>query len=153
MVTLDNIRSVIAAAAPLDPDVDGVLERADGDWVVRYPDLDVEMEFDADTQRFALSANLDTVDPELRLEVYTTLLSYSLLWRDTGGIGMALDASGTVVQQMILFAPEVTADLLGTVLPNFVVKARLLRTYIGNGGQSKPTPKMDDTSFLNAIRV
>ncbi len=134
MASSEQIGSLIEAAGPRDHDIEAVVQLPEGDYVVHYDDLEVTLTFEAETDRLVLSADLGDAPRNKRLAVYTTLLNYSLLWRDTGGVHIALTADGTAVQLLTLFGSEVTLDLLDTVLRNFAVKARLMRAYIITGG-------------------
>ena len=82
--------------------------------------------------------------------MHETLLTYALLWRDTGGVAAALTADGTVVVLLTLYAAEVTADLLATVLANFAERARLLHTYVARGGEE---PQATDALATVGIRI
>lgn len=142
MASIEQMRETIVTVGPASADIEGILERGEGEWLLRYPDIDVALEFDADSNRLVVSAELDEPAPENRLEVYTSLLNYSLLWRDTGGVYAAMTAGGVPMLFLPLFGDEVTAELLGTVLENFKTKARLLRTYIAQPGEQQTAEGM-----------
>jgi hypothetical protein len=134
MASSEQVGSIIESVGPRDHNLEGIVQRDDGEYVVHYDDLEVTLEFEADTDRLVISAELGDAPRDKRLAVYTTLLNYSLLWRDTGGVHMALTADGIVVQTLTLSGSEITVDLLDTVLRNFAAKARLMRTYVATGG-------------------
>ena len=149
MASSEQIGSIIESVGPRNHDIEEVVQLPEGDYVVHYDDLDVTLAFDAETDRLVMSADLGQAPRDKRLTVYTTLLNYSLLWRDTGGVHMALTADGTAVQALTLSGAEVTLDLLDTVLRNFAVKARLMRAYVRTGGGETPA----DTLMPHALRV
>ena len=152
MASPEQIGSLIEAVGPRDQDIEGVVQLPGGDYVVHYDDLEVTIVSEAATDRLVMSADLGEAPRDKRLAVYTTLLNYSLLWRDTGGVHMALTADGTVVQLLALSGTEVTLDLLDTVLRNFAVKARLMRAYVvTGGGAGNESPR--DTLMPLGLRV
>jgi hypothetical protein len=149
MASSEQIGSIIESVGPRNHDIEEVVELRENEFVVRYNDLEVTLEFEAETDRLVLSAEIGEAPPDKRLAVYTTLLNYSLLWRDTGGVHMALTADGAAVQLLTLFGSEVTADLLDTVLRNFAVKARLMHAYVKTGGGET----LVDTLMPHGLRV
>jgi hypothetical protein len=134
MVSAAEIGSVVESIGPRDHDIEEVVSLTDGEYVVRYDDLDVTLEFEAETDRLVLSAELGAAPSDKKTAVYTTLLNYSLLWKDTGGVHMALTADDVVVQMASLTGSEVNADRLIALLRNFAEKARLFRNYVQTGG-------------------
>jgi hypothetical protein len=149
MASSEQIGSIIESLGPRNHDIEEVVELRENEFVVRYNDLEVTLEFESETDRLVLSAEIGEAPPDKRLAVYTTLLNYSLLWRDTGGVHMALTADGAAVQLLTLFGSEVTLDLLDTVLRNFAVKARLMHAYVRTGGGETPA----DMLMPHALRV
>jgi hypothetical protein len=139
MAGAEQVAAIIESLGPRDHAIEGIIQRGDGEYVVDYDDLEVTLEFETETDRLVLLADLGQAPRDKRLAVYTTLLNYSLLWRDTGGVHMALTVDGEVMQMVTLAGAELTADLLDTVLRNFAAKARLMRAYVGSGG-SEDTP-------------
>lgn len=149
MASAEQMREMIVTAGRASADIEGILERASDEWLLRYPDIDVTVEFDADGNRLVLSAELDQPASEDRLEVYATLLNYSLLWRDTGGVYAAMTAGGTLTLLLPLFGDEVTAELLAAVLENFKAKARILSICIAQPGEQQ----IAETSTENTMNV
>jgi Tir chaperone protein (CesT) family len=138
MVTGLDIGSLIVSLGPREPDIAEIAQLRDREFIVRYDDILVTLELAEEIDRLIFSAEIGSAPPERRLAVYTTLLNYSLLWQDTGGVQMALTADGTVVQLLTLFGAEITPDLLPIVLRNFTANARLMRGYVVTGGPLQP---------------
>jgi len=74
----------------------------------------------------------------MQLSVYETLLCYNLLWKDTGGVKMALSGpGGELVLLYELFVSELALNELQTVLSNFVSIAQVWGVYVtGEGNES-----------------
>jgi hypothetical protein len=134
MASTEQVASIMRAIGPKDLDIADVIEIGEGEYVVSYDDLNVTLEFEAETDRLVFSAELGEAPADKRSEVHTTLLNYSLLWRDTGGVHMALTADGIAVQMLTLFGSELSDDRVNTVLRNFADKARQIRNYVVTGG-------------------
>lgn len=130
MAHLEDIAGIIAAVGPEIPEVEGVLMRASDEWLLRFADIDIAIEFGADTDRLVLSAELGEVPLARRLDVFTALMTYSLLWRDTGGLYVGLANGRVPILLLSLAGGEVTSELMVTVLQGFTTRARILRTFV-----------------------
>lgn len=149
-MTSASVNELLAAVGPNLPDVEGVLQRGEDEWLVRFPDIDVALEFDEASKRLMLSADLDRPAPGNHVAVYEALMGYTLLWRETGGVAAALSAEGVVVILLTLYAAELDQALLATVLGNFAERARLLKTFVAQGGEA---PEERNALFTTAIRI
>ncbi len=135
MANAEQIASIIESIGPRDSDIDSVRQLSPNEFVVDYGDIDVMLEFDAELDQLVFSAEVGQAPQDRKLAVYTTLLNYSLLRSDTGGVYMALTAGGAAVQLLAISAAEITgAPFFETVLQNFTAKARLMRGYVVTGG-------------------
>lgn len=152
MNILEAVSAMLQEIAPADETIVAVLQIADDGWVVTYnDDLDVELEFDTGSNRIVLSSYLGEPSDERRLSVCETLMMYSTMWRDTGGVCMGLTGpGGGVVMMADLAASETTGELLLSVLSNFAQKARLWREFVEKGGSGQSA---SDDSLLHTIRV
>lgn len=104
-----------------------------GCWIMQAgPELAVQLESADSPARLVISARLGTVSGPSTLAVFETLLSYNLLWRETGGLKMALDEARQELQLLLEMPLQVDAHYrLATVLGNFVELAGTWRGYLG----------------------
>lgn len=130
MLTTNSLNKTIADIGPALPELISIVMRGDDEWLIRYPDLDITLEFDAATQRIMLSIELSTVDAMVKAETLTRLLHYSYLWRDTGCVYFSLNAALRPVLMVPLFAEEVTTEMLANVVAHMVEKSRAWRMVI-----------------------
>lgn len=81
--------------------------------------------------RLVLSATLGRPMSEQRMSVLETLLSYNLLWEETGGGRMAINgAEGEAVLIYDLHGENLSPALLGTVITNLSKLAEMWRDYV-----------------------
>ena len=114
-----DLQAVMRDVGPMDDDIGAVLHLTDGRWLVRYADIDVELEHDEATKRVMFSTLIAPVPAERGVEILQALLLYSMAWQETGGIRMALNGIGGAVVQMVdVFAADVDAKLVATVARN-----------------------------------
>ena len=104
--------------------------------------MDVEVENLTDTGHAALSSVIGTPAETERLRVYEAMLIYGMLWRDNGGVHMALtEPKGALMQLAEIPAFDLTQGEFAAVIKNFVEKAviwrSLLEPEVSGGGASK----------------
>ena len=134
-----SLDSLLAEIGPRDPDIMEALRLEDDLWVVRFENVDIEIERDAETDRFVLSTDVGPVAAERQAKIYETLLVYNLLWRETGGVRMGLaEADGPVRQFVGLHASEVDAERLSLVLHNLKERTLVWRKLLE--GEKQPGP-------------
>jgi hypothetical protein len=135
MTDMRDIQETMVDVGKLDESVLEILQISDDCLVARYEDVDVEVEFDAASGRILLSTEIATPTPDKRLEIYETLLNYSLLWQETGGVRMALAGRGGPAIQMVdLETAGLRPDLLRTVLANLVDRTIIWRAFFASDG-------------------
>jgi hypothetical protein len=136
-----RIAALLLDAARLEREILEVTETGPESWSVRFEDADIELEHDADAGRLYLSTEAGIVKAIDRAAIYEAMLGYNLLWRDTGGVRLALTPDRKVFIVADLTLSELSAELLAAVLPNLITKARLWRAFVGTGGN--PVERVD----------
>jgi hypothetical protein len=103
-----------------------------GSWLATVEgNLPILVEWTDDPGRLVLSAVLGRPTIEQRMAVFETLLSYNLLWEETGGARMAINgAEGKAVLIYDLHGNHLSYVLLGTVLTNFSQLVKMWRDYV-----------------------
>ena len=100
-----------------------------------------------------LSVELGRPAPERRLAVYGSMLSYNLLWPETGGVKMGLGAAdGELVQMVELSTVGLDRERLRTALRGFIEKARIWRRVIAGKppGAADPVARGADDWIVRA---
>ena len=130
MIQTEQIHQLFEELGPASDDVAGVAQTGDNSWAVAYDDdTIVSFEFVAEQDKLVLSIDLGAAEESRRLAVYSALLSYNFLWRETGGVKMALGGDD-LYQLFELNAVGLTLTDLRNVLGNFVEKARAFRSFV-----------------------
>lgn len=157
MTMIDKERmSLILTEAAQRLDVDGLLAIDERDaWFIAFnEDTEIDVELDASGHRVTFQCALGRPDDARRDHLCRTLLQYNYLWRETGGMRMALDgADGNVVQIFDMPSESVDAESVQNVLGNFAQAASAWHEVLSSGGDI-PNPASSTMSGLppGAIR-
>lgn len=128
----ETIELLLQEIGPETPEINAVMQSEEGSWAVEFDDETVVLlDWAEQPNRLVLSSSLGQVRPEMRLKVYETLLSYNLLWQETGGVKTALggpDGEASLLYEM--FVDDLVLADLRTVLLNFAQLTRLWTAYV-----------------------
>ena len=143
MTMIDKERmSLILTEAAKRLDVDGLLAIDDRDaWFIGFNETtEIDVELDASGHRVTFQCALGRPDDARRDHLCRTLLQYNYLWRETGGMRMALDgADGQVVQIFDMPSESVDAESVQNVLGNFAQAAAAWRDMLSRSDDT-PNP-------------
>ena len=106
-MSIPDMDTMMEEVGTLDDSIVACLKTQDGAYAIRFEDLDIFVEVEADRGRVVLSSEIGTPFHARAAEVYETMLSYNLLWRATGGLRMALTGRGGAMTVKIKVAPAV----------------------------------------------
>jgi hypothetical protein len=136
MNSLEALQSLMKLLGPQTPGIDAVVQNEDRTWALQFDDASVVfLEWDEQPPRLVISAELGKIEEGRQLDVMRMLLSYNLLWRDTGGVKFAM--GGPDGGAMLLYewhSGEAVLSELQTVLQNFRDIAGAWRRYVESGG-------------------
>ena len=136
----ETIQLLMQEIGPQTPAIDAVVQHDDGNWALQFEGgAIVLMEYGHEPERLVMSTELGEPAPERRLETCQLLLSYNLLWQETGGLKTAL--GGPEGGAMLLFewfsaAPQLQE--LQQRLEHFCHIAAAWRNYIAHGADLDP---------------
>lgn len=152
-MTRNEIAQLVAEQGLLDDEILAVTEVEPDEWSVRYERFDLAVSYDEASETLTLSASIGRPPEERRLQICELLLSYNLLWRDTGGLRMALAGrGGEAVQMLSIHAAALTARGLAARIAAFSERALAWRILM-----AEPAPSDTDaapSAFLdNHLRV
>jgi hypothetical protein len=142
---VEQVQGLIEALGARNDEIEVITRNGDAQWSVGFDeDTVVTLDLVADQAKLVLSTPLGRPSTEQRLAAYEAMLSYNMLWLETGGVTIGLGgAHGELVQLFELNAADddLTLDLLDVVLVNFAEKARMWRRVIAEGsfGESATT--------------
>lgn len=136
----ETVRQILQSAGPRDDAILEVLQTGDDAWAVRYADVDIDLELEPNTRRLMFSSEIGKLPEGGGEEICRILLTYSLLWRETGGLRMALtEPKGSLVQLVDIHCGDLTAELAVAVLHNLNDRTLLWRDFIA-GDPSEAIP-------------
>ena len=137
------LRDRLIELAKGEASVLSLVQTAEDDFVLRFESgIDVEVENLTDSGHAALSSVVGTPLESERLRVYEAMLIYGLLWRDNGGVHMALTGpAGALVQLAEIQPRDLTQGELMAVIKNFEEKAVVWRDFLAPDAASDPAPQ------------
>jgi hypothetical protein len=151
---LERMQIMMEEIGPSMSEIEAVIQSEEKNWAIQFEDQSIVMlEWTDSPDRVVLSAMLGAASESMQLSVYETLLCYNLLWKDTGGVKMALSGpGGELVLLYELFASNLSLNELQTVLANFVSIAQVWSVYVtGESDQAAPAlPSSLDMLNLSA---
>lgn len=130
--SLERMQIMMEEIGPSMSEIEAVIQSEEKNWAIQFEDQSIVMlEWADQPDRVVLSAMLGAPSEKMQLSVYETLLCYNLLWRDTGGVKMALAGpGGELILLYELHASELNLNELQTVLSNFSRIAQIWSVYV-----------------------
>ena len=142
MSDIARIAQLMNELGPMIDDIEMIQQPEEFEWVVLFEDGTVlEITWDEPETKLTFSvvvANLEAAasegaeeDEDRIPEICTALLTYNFLWRETGGIRMALDhPDGNVLMLLDVFSGDLEVTTLAGISHNFVETARVWRDSV-----------------------
>jgi len=138
-MTNDELRLLFEGLGPVNEEITAILRLSDVLFTVAFEDVEIDIEFDAPTNKLMLSVELGVPPADTALRVYEFLMTYALAWKRTGGLGIALTApGGSLVLTFPLFVADLTSARLSAIVTNLARRATLLKGLIAAGAADKP---------------
>lgn len=152
--TLGEIDLILQEAGPREDGILGVLRIADDRWTIRFEEVDVEVECNSETGRVLFAAVIGPPPPSRARAVYEALLSYTMLWRETGGVRMGLNGpAGEAVQMVELAADELDPALAAVVAGNLAARTLVWRAHLNDDVDDAEHSTSVDPADFNMIRI
>lgn len=151
--SLERMQIMMEEIGPAMPEIDAVIQSEEENWAIQFEDQTiVTLEWADKPDRIVLSAMLGIPSESMQLSIYETLLCYNLLWKDTGGVKMALAGpNGELMLLYDLYMSDLTLNDMQTVLSNFVSIAQVWSVYVtGEEEQTAVMPAPLDMLHLGA---
>ena len=140
---LERMQIMMEEIGPSMPEIEAVIQSEEKNWAIQFDDQSiVTLEWAEKPERVVLTSMLGVPSESMQLSVYETLLCYNLLWKDTGGVKMALSGpGGELVLLYELFTSDLSVNELQTVLSNFVSIAQVWSVYV-TGENDQPATNL-----------
>lgn len=139
----EQLTDRLVQVAPLSNEIVAIDQGEDGTWALGFDDnTQVLMEWASQPERIVLSAAVGVPPPERTAEVLTAALSFTALWRESGGAKLA--KGGDDGELMLI--REIHSDLEGgwdllPVLEHFSHVAAWWHSYVTQpAGNDSPIP-------------
>ncbi len=135
---LERLQIMMEEIGPSLPEIEAVIQSEEKNWAIQFDDQSIVLlEWAESPDRVVLTTMLGTPSESMQVSVYETLLCYNLLWKDTGGVKMALSGpGGELVLMYELFISELALNEFQTVLMNFLSIGQVWAVYVtGESGQ------------------
>lgn len=159
MSDIEQLQLTMKALGPiLQPEL--ISQHSATQWSILFDeDTLIELEYDPQLKQLSLCSALGSPAQDRLLSTLQASLVYNFLWKNTGGIVLALNApDGELMQLYQLALDEYDTQLLCSVIANFAEKAATWRKLLAAGGINLDNAGVvpSDTLPLNpdtAIRV
>jgi hypothetical protein len=140
---LERMQIMMEEIGPSMPEIEAVIQNEEKNWAIQFDDQSIiTLEWSEKPERVVLTSLLGIPSESMQLSVYETLLCYNLLWKDTGGVKMALSGpGGELVLLYELFVSHLSLNELQTVLSNFVSIAQVWSVYV-TGENDQPVANL-----------
>lgn len=148
----EELDRLIAEVGPLDEAILSCVRTPEGVHALRFEDLDLLVENDEARDCLVLSSEIGAPAASRAAAVYETMLAYNLLWRETGGLRIALTSrGGSLVQLVDIASGQADARMIATVAVNLADRTRVWRAYLEAEGRdvAAPAPIASD-AFIRA---
>lgn len=149
-IALNEMLSAIGAA---NDEIAAILQVEPGHWAVGYQDdTTVEVECQEGSNRLTLTCGLGVPKLAALEPISRTMLSYNLLWRETGGLRMGLSGPGDTAYLIgDVYLPDTSEASLDQAIFNMAQLARIWTRFVTEGTMSDGQP--DLLAPENMIRV
>jgi hypothetical protein len=145
----EKLSLMMEEAGPRDDHIELILRTSEDAWTVCFLDVDVEVELDPLQSRVLLSAGVGVPPEDARTHVYEAVMMYSRLWRETGGVHMALEEpGGRIVQMVALDCASLSVGTMSIVLHNLAQRTLIWRGFVEGRDQDAPPPAASDDTIL-----
>lgn len=134
---LERMQIMMEEIGPIMPEIEAVIQSEEKNWAIQFDDQSIVMlEWTEKPDRIVLSSMLGMPAEKMQLSIYETLLCYNLLWKDTGGVKMALAGpGGELILLYELHASELSVNELQVVISNFSSIAQVWSVYVMGEGE------------------
>ena len=139
MSNAQHIHALMNELGPLVDRIEVIQQEAENGWaVVCNDETAIDIECDEVGNRLTFVVPLGPIAEENQTEVYRTLLTYNLLWRENGGIHMAIDDEDNALLLADVFHVDLSVDALAAVIESLVDAARGWKEVIANAAEGIP---------------
>ena len=131
-LNLDRFQIMMEEIGPSLDEIEAVIQSEECNWAIQFDDQTIiTLEWADKPDRIVLSSVLGIPSQETQLSVYETLLCYNLLWKDTGGVKMALAGpDGELILLYEMYAAGLNISELQTILLNFINISSAWRIFV-----------------------
>ncbi len=148
--TVEQIQQLMQELGPAMPEIDAVVQTEEPSWAIQFSDESIlVIEPAEEPPRLVLSSELGTAAEAVERQVYEALLSYNLMWRDSGGvkIGLAGPKGTLIISTELPLEGLVLADLQAAILRFMKVTGSWQRYVAQTEGEPAPLPGLGGNSF------
>jgi hypothetical protein len=134
---LERIQAMMEEIGPAMAEIEAVIQSEEKNWAIQFEDQSIIMlEWTERPDRIVLSSMLGIPSETMQLSVYEALLCYNLLWKDTGGVKMALAGPGGDLMLLYeLYVDQLMLNDLQIVISNFSSISQVWSVYVTGESQ------------------
>lgn len=149
--SLERFQIMMEEIGPSMVEIEAVIQSEECNWAIQFDDEKIiTLEWADKPDRIVLSSALGMPSQAMQLSVYETLLCYNLLWKDTGGVKMALAGpDGELILLYEMFAVGLNINELQTILINFINISSAWSIFVNDEGIENTNIQPDPMDMLH----
>ena len=149
------ISGVVTELGPLVDRLEEVTAPGEGMWGLQFDEDAIHCELDESGQRLYLTMELGPLPEARREDVLQSLLAFNSLWKETGGVRMALDRpDGQVMQVCDIATEQIDVTKVAQIVESLLAKADAWKALLaGAETTTSASEKPQSTPDIGAIRV
>jgi hypothetical protein len=137
--TTEQIQQLVQELGPSMPEIDAVVQTEEPSWAIQFSDETIVIiEAAEQPERLVVSAELGVAQENTELQVYEAMLSYNLMWQESGGIKIGLAGpKGALIISAELCLVGLTLMDLQLSLNHFLKITRAWSQYLAQADQAE----------------
>jgi hypothetical protein len=145
---IETLDGLLAACAPNVEGLELVYKSADGTWTAAFSDDTIAtIHADLDRNRLTVVMTVAPLTDANREPIMHGLLTYAMMWKETGGVRMGLGGNQVFILADLVLA-DVSEQSAAVLLANLHAKARIWAGFVAKGTMTADTGDMDPMTMI-----
>ncbi len=147
---VEQIQQLMQELGPVMPEIDAIVQTEEPSWAIQFSDESILVIEPADEPpRLVMSSELGTAPESAERQLYEAMLSYNLMWRDSGGLKVGLAGpKGVLIISWEVSLDGMTLNELQSAISRFLKAASSWQRYVARAeGEPAPLPGMGGGGF------
>ncbi|MEM7477739.1 MAG: type III secretion system chaperone [Planctomycetota bacterium] len=153
MSTLETMEALLTELPPLCPQINLITKPSDETWYINFEDYDVYVHFSELKKTAEFQITIGNTDNHNQTKLLKLFLNYNALWKQTGGVSIALNNDENAVLLFSVPADGLRPGAIANILTSLHRKAEVWRGVIHQSDVQSETAPDDAMQMMNHLRV